>query len=156
MFGDIFIFSSFLHFWVYNLFHIILFFIIIFCYYPIGKILKNHRYDKAIENIDNSRDFEINWFKFRLTKTESVILLAVSSSLVVLYLFQLLLMNMNAQLFYSNLDPFYSYMLFSFPIMVIIIILIITVNIYTIIKTLPSIRNFKSDNEKRINDGKNE
>ncbi|MBY8984564.1 MAG: hypothetical protein KGD65_05845 [Candidatus Lokiarchaeota archaeon] len=149
MFGGVFTFARFHDY----LFHTILILIIIFCYYPIGKILKNHRFDKTIENINDSREFKTTWFKFRLNKTNSVILLSVSSTLVILYNFQLLLMNMNAQLFYSNLDLLDSYMLLSFPLMIILIILIITINIYTIIKTLPSIRNFKSDNEKGIDNG---
>lgn len=139
MFGDLFAFTIFFE----NPFHIILILIIIFCYYPIGKILKNHRFDKAIENINNSQEFKTNWFKFRLDKTHSVILLSVSSPLVILYIFQLVLMNMNAQAFYQTFDPLDSYLLFSFPLMTIIIFLIITINIYTIIKTLPSIKSHK-------------
>jgi len=149
MFGDLFSFPSFLN----NLFVIILIPIIFFCYYPIAKILVNHRFEKAIENINNSREFKTNWFKFRLDKINSVILLSVSSALVVFYLFQLVLMNMGAQAFYSNLDPLGSYMLFSFPFMTIFIFLIIAVNIYTIIKTLPSIRDSKSQKLKKVDDG---
>jgi uncharacterized membrane protein len=124
-----------------NLLNIIVIPIILFCYYPIGKILKNHRFDNIIENIDNSKEFKTNWFKFHLSKTYSVILLSVSSGLVVFYIFQLILMNMSAQAFLQFSDPLYSYMLFSFPIMAAIICLILVVIIYTIKKTLPSIKS---------------
>ncbi len=124
-----------------NLFDIILIMIIIFCYYPIGKILKNHRLDNIIENIDNSREFKTNWFRFHLSKTYSVILLSVSSGLVGLYIFQLLLMNMNAQVFLQDPYALNSYLLFSFPAMTVIICLILVVIVYTIKKTLPSIKS---------------
>lgn len=115
--------------------------IILFCYYPIGKILKNHRFDNIIENIDNSREFKTKWFRFHLSKTYSVILLSVSSGLMGLFIYQLLVMNMMAQAFLQFSDPHYSYMLFSFPIMAAIICLILVVIIYTIKKTLPSIKS---------------
>ena len=134
------------------LFDIILIPIIIFCYYPIGKILKKHRFDKAIANINNSREFKTNWFKFRLDKINSIILLSVCSALVVFYLFQLVIINMNAQAFYSDFYSFNSYTIFSFPFLTILIFLAIIINIYTIIKTLPSIRSFKSKNLKKVDD----
>ncbi|MFX0083024.1 MAG: hypothetical protein ACFE94_14840 [Candidatus Hodarchaeota archaeon] len=139
LFGGRFTFDNFFE----NLFHIILLPIIIFCYYPIGKILKNNRFDKVIVHIDNSREFNTNWFKFRLDKTQSIVLLSANSVLVVLYIFQLIQMNMAAQAFYTDLHPLDSYLLFSFPLMTIIIFIAIVVNIYTVIKTLPSIKSLK-------------
>ena len=124
-----------------NLFDIILILIILFCYYPIGKILKNHRFDNIIENIENSREFKTNWFRFRLSKTYSVIFLSVSSGLVGLFIFQLFLMNINAQAFLQDPYSHNSYMLFSFPAMTVIICLILVVIVYTIKKTLPSIKS---------------
>jgi hypothetical protein len=124
-----------------NLFDIILILIIIFCYYPIGKILKNHRLDNIIENIENSREFKTNWFRFHLSKTHSIVLLSVSSGLVGLYIFQLLLINMNAQVFFQDPYALNSYLLFSFPAMSVIICLILVVIVYTIKKTLPSIKS---------------
>ncbi len=135
-----------------NLFNFIFIPIILFCYYPIGKVLANHRFEKAVENINNTGEFKTNWFKFKLNKIDSVVLLSVSSALIVFNLFQLGSMNMNAQMFYSTFDLRESYMLFSFPIMIIFIFLAIIVNIYTIIKTLPSIRGYKSQSLKKVDD----
>ena len=139
----IFLFGGFLSFTPFdpNLFDIILILIILFCYYPIGKILKNHRFDNIIENIENSREFKTNWFRFRLSKTYSVIFLSVSSGLIGLFIFQLLIMNMSVQAFLQYPYSFNSYMLFSFPAMTVIICLILVVIVYTIKKTLPSIKS---------------
>jgi len=136
------LFGAFFHTSLFSLsiFDIIFILIILFCYYPIGKILKKHRFDNIIKNIDNSREFKTNWFKFDLTRTNSVIFLSISSGLVGLYIYQLLSMNMNAQAFLQ--EPYSSnlYMLFSFPVLTVIICLILVVIIYTIKKTLPSIK----------------
>ena len=139
------LFGAFFHASLFSLsiFDIIFILIILFCYYPIGKILKKHRFDNIIKNIDNSREFKINWFKFDLTKINSVIFLSVSSGLVGLYIFQLLLMNMNAQAFLQDLNPSNSYILFSFPVMTAFICFILVVIVYTIKKTLPSIKSSK-------------
>ena len=125
----------------FNFYHIILIPIILFCYYPIGKILKNHRFDNIIKNIDNSREFKTNWFNFDLTKTDSVILLSVSSGLVGLYIYQLLSMNIYAQAYLQEPYSFNLYMLFSFPVMTAFICFILVVIVYTIKKTLPSIKS---------------
>ena len=125
----------------FNLFDIIFFIIVLFCYYPIGKILKNNRFDNIIENIDNSREFKTNWFKFHLSKANSVIFLSVSSGLIGLFIYQLFIMNMSAQAFLQYPYPDYSYMLFSFPAMTAIISIILVVIVYTIKKTLPSIKS---------------
>ncbi len=131
-------------------FHVVFIPIIIFSYYPIGKILANHRFEKAVESINNSGEFKTKWFKFRLDKINSVILLSASSALVVFYLIELISMNMSAQIFYSNIDLFESYTLFSFPFIIIFIFLAIIVNIYTIIKTLPSIKDSKSQKIEKV------
>ena len=115
--------------------------IVIFCYYPIAKILKNHRFDDIIENIENSREFKTNWFGFHLSKTNSMIFLSVSSGLVGLFIYQLFTMNMSAQAFLQNPYPNDSYMLFSFPVMTAINCFILVVIVYTIKKTLPSIKS---------------
>lgn len=128
------------------LFHGIFVGIIIFCYYPIGKISKNHRLVTIVENIENSGEYETNWFKFRLNKLYSVIFLSVSCGLIPLFVFQLLLMNMNAQAFLSDFMSFNSYLLFSFPLMTAVIIIILVVNIYTIKKTIHSIKSNPSKN----------
>ena len=135
--GDIIDFTRF----PFNFFHIILIPIIIFCYYPIGKTLKNRHFDKIIENFNNSREFKTKWFKFRLNKTQSVILLSVTSALGVLYIFQLVLVNMQAQAMLLDLDPLDSFLLFSFPVLTALICLILVVIIYTIKKTIPSIKS---------------
>jgi len=124
-----------------DFFQVILIPIILFCYYPIGKILKNHRFDNIIENIDNSREFKTKWFRFYLSKTNSIIVLSVSSGLIGLFIYQLFIMNMSAQVFLQYPYPDYSYMLFSFPAMTAIICLILVVIVYTIKKTLPSIKS---------------
>jgi len=124
-----------------NFFNIILIPIMLFCYYPIGKILKNYRFDNIIKNIENSREFKTKWFGFQLSKINSIIFLSVSSGLIGLFIYQLFMMNMSAQAFLQFADPHYSYMLFSFPIMAAIICLILVVIIYTIKKTLPSIKS---------------
>ncbi|MBY9008228.1 MAG: hypothetical protein KGD74_00020 [Candidatus Lokiarchaeota archaeon] len=136
----IFLFGGFGAFY-FNFYHFILIPIIFFCYYPIGKILKNHRFDNIIENIDNSREFNTNWFRFHLSKINSIILLSVSCGVVGLYIYQLLVMNMSAQAFLS--DPYSPnlYMLFSFPAITVVICLILVVIVYTIKKTLPSIKS---------------
>jgi hypothetical protein len=138
----IFLFGSFLGFTssYLNFFNIILIPIILFCYYPVGKILKNYRFDNIIKNIENSREFKTKWFGFQLSKINSIIFLSVSSGLIGLFIYQLLVMNMSAQAFLQLPDPLYSYMLFSFPAMTAIICLILVVIVYTIKKTLPSIK----------------
>jgi hypothetical protein len=123
-----------------NVYHIILIPILLFCYYPIGKILKNHRLDNIIENIDKSREFKTNWFRFHLSKTNSVIFLSVSSGLVGLYIYQLILMNTYAQSLLQEPYSFEAYMLFSFPAITVIICVLLVVIVYTIKKTLPSIK----------------
>ena len=136
----IFLFGGFGAALYFSYFHSILIPIILFCYYPIGKILKNNRFDNIIKNIDNSREFKTNWFKFDLTRTNSVILLSVSSGLVGLYIYQLISMNMNAQAFLQEPYSLNLYMLFSFPVLTAFICLILVVIVYTIKKTLPSIK----------------
>ena len=123
-----------------TLYYIILIPVILFCYYPIGKILKNRRFDNIIENIDNSREFKTNWFKFHLSKTNSIIFLSVSIGLVGLYIYQLILMNTYAQSLLQDSYSFKAYMLFSFPVITVIISLLLVVIVYTIKKTLPSIK----------------
>ena len=135
----IFLFGGVDEFYV-TVYYIILIPIILFCYYPIGKILKNRRFENIIENIDNSRDFKTNWFKFHLSKTYSVILLSVSSGLGGLYIYQLILMNMIFQSFIQEPHSFQAYLLFSFPAMTVIICMLLVVIVYTIKKTLPSIK----------------
>jgi len=137
MLGDYYYFTRF----PYNLFHIILIPIILFCYYPIGKILKNRHFHSIIDNIETSGEFKTNWFKFRLDKKNSVILFSVSSGLGVLYIFQLVLVNMQAQAMLLDLDPFDSFLLFSFPMLSALICFILVIIIYTIKKTLPSIKS---------------
>lgn len=124
-----------------NLIHFIFIPIILFCYYPIGKILNNHRFEKIIENIDNLRDYKTKWFGFNLSKTNSVIFLSVSSGLIFLYIFQLFTTNMSAEMFFTDMAPYYFFMIFSFPAMAVVICLILVVIIYTIKKTLPSIKS---------------
>lgn len=126
-----------------SIFDIILFPIIIFCYYPIEKILKNRRFDNVIRDIDNSKEFKTKWFKYNLSKTDSVIFLSVSSGIVGIYMYQLLSMNMSAQAFLQNPSSNNSYMLFSFPAITVIICLVLVLIVYTIKKTLPSIKNSK-------------
>jgi len=124
-----------------DFFDVVFILIVLFCYYPIAKILKNHRFDNIIENIDNSREFKTNWFKFHLSKTNSIIFLSVSSGLIGLFIYQLLTMNMSALAFLQSPYPNYSFMLFSFPVMTAIICFILVVIVYTIKKTLPSIKS---------------
>lgn len=133
-------FVGFLSFYL-NLIHFIFIPIILFCYYPIGKILYNHRFEKIIENIDNSGEYKTKWFGFNLSKTNSVILLSTSSGLIFLYIFQLFTMNMSAEMFFTDMTPYYFFMIFSFPAMAVVICLILVVIIYTIKKTLPSIKS---------------
>ena len=119
----------------YHYIHFIFLPIIFLCYYPIGKILNNHRFEKIIESIDNSREFRTKWFGFNLSMTNSVILLSVSSGTIFLLISQLFIMNMSAGTYFS--DPYGSYyffMLFSLPVMAVIIFLILVVIIYTIKK----------------------
>lgn len=122
------------------IFHGFFFGIIIFCYYPIGKISKDHHLVSIVENIENFSQYETNWFKFRLNRRHSVIFLSVSSGLIPLYVFQLVSMNLSAQSFLSEFTPSNTFLLFSFPVMTTVIIIILAVNIYTIKKTIHSIK----------------
>lgn len=126
---------------IFNPFHVVFVGIIIFCYYPIGKISKDHRLVTIVENIENSGEYETNWFKFRLNRLYSVIFLSISCGLIPLYVFQLLSMNMNAQAFLSDFNVSNSFLLFSFPLMTAMIIIILSINIYTIKKTIYSIKS---------------
>ena len=114
--------------------------IIVFCFYPIGKISKDNRLMTIVENINNSREYETNWFGFKLNRLYSVIFLSVSCGLITLYMFQLVVMNMSGQAFISGSTSSNIYLLI-FPLMTVMIVLIIVVNIYTIKKTLYSIKS---------------
>ena len=114
--------------------------IIIFCYYPIGKISKDHRLLEIVENVKNYKKYETNWFKFKLNRLYSVIFLSVSCGLIPLYIFQLMIMNLSAQSTFSQPTPFDSYQLLSYPLITVVIIAILSINIYTIKKTIHSIK----------------
>lgn len=114
--------------------------IIVFCFYPIGKISKDNRLTTIVENIKNSREYETNWFGFKLNRLYSVIFLSVSCGLITLYMFQLVVMNMSGQAFISGSTSSNIYLLI-FPLMTVMIVLIIVVNIYTIKKTIYSIKS---------------
>jgi len=121
--------------------HIVFLGIIIFCYYPIRKISKDHRLVIILENIENSAEYETNWFKFRLNRLYSVIFLSVSCGVIPLYVFQLVGMNMNALAFLSGFNESNTFLLFSFPLITTVILTVLSINVYTIKKTINSIKS---------------
>ncbi|NVM43425.1 MAG: hypothetical protein HWN79_00775 [Candidatus Lokiarchaeota archaeon] len=130
----------------FDFFDVIFILLVLFCYYPIAKILKNRRLDKIVKVIDNSREFTTKWFGFHLSKTDAIIFFSTSCGLIGFFIFQLFSMNMSAQAFLQYPTPSYSFMLFSFPTMTALYCLILFVIVYTIKKTIPSI---KSNNEEK-------
>lgn len=122
---------------IYNIIiFIILILTILFCYYPIEKILKNQNFKKLIDNIDTSREFRTKWFKFHLDRTQSIILFSVSivsiaSSVIMLFTF-----NLMAQVDIDSNRPF---LIFSYPILAAQVCIILVVIGYTIKKTHQSI-----------------
>ena len=116
--------------------------IIVFCYYSIEKVLKKRGLDNVINEIENLEEFETNWFKFRLNRLYSIIFFSISCGFIVFYVFQLITFNMDIRLMISEGDIYVdSYMLFSNPILISILVLLIAINIFTIKRTLPSLKS---------------
>ncbi|MFX1590294.1 MAG: hypothetical protein ACFFC1_19345 [Promethearchaeota archaeon] len=116
---------------------------IIFCYYPIGKLMKAGQLDKFIEKIEDSNEFEATWLNIHLDKLNSIIFFSVSCGLIIFYMFQLVLINMNASIMLNYSFSYDEYLLYSFPLMTVIIGAFLIMNVYTIRKTLPSIKSPK-------------
>ncbi len=122
---------------IYNIIiFIILILTILFCYYPIEKILKNQNFKKLIENIDTSREFRTKWFKFHLDRTQSIIIFSVSVVSIVSSIIMLFTFNLMAQV---DIDPNRPFLFFSYPISAALICIILVVIGYTIKKTYHSI-----------------
>ncbi|MFX0023029.1 MAG: hypothetical protein ACFE9S_11950 [Candidatus Hermodarchaeota archaeon] len=122
---------------IYNIIiFIILILTILFCYYPIEKILKNQNFKKLIDNIDTSREFRAKWFKFHLDRTQSIILFSVSVVSIVSSIIMLFTFNLMAQV---DIDPNRPFLIFSYPISAALICIILVVIGYTIKKTYHSI-----------------
>lgn len=126
---------------LYNIsFLVISFLIIIFCYYPFEKILKRRRLTNFIDSMKNSEEVITNWFKFPLKRLYSVVFLSLSSGFIILYVFHIMCINLGFR--ELKLDDFESYYLISLPILTTVIGIILAINIYTIKKTIHSIKSY--------------
>ncbi|MFX1568772.1 MAG: hypothetical protein ACFFCV_10455 [Promethearchaeota archaeon] len=115
--------------------------IFIFCYYPIGKLLKDNHLDRFINEIKSESNFETNWFTSRLDKLNSIIFLSVSCGLIVFYIYQLIMNNIAASFLLNDIYSSGEYLLYSFPLITLFIGAILLLNVYTIRKTLPSLKS---------------
>ena len=91
-------------------------------------------------------NFLLHGLGFTSQKQMQLFFFSTSCGLIGFFIFQLFLMNLSAQALLQYPTPSYSFMLFSFPTMTALYILILFVIVYTIKKTIPSI---KSNNEEK-------
>jgi hypothetical protein len=126
-----------------NLFHLGFLIVIILSYYPIDKILKHNHLNKIVKSIDQNDDFFVKWFKFKINRSNSLILFSTSIALIALYIYRLILVNMQAQWLLVNLDPMNYFLLFSFPSLIALICVILVIFGYTIVRTFPAVKSNK-------------
>ncbi|TFF89309.1 MAG: hypothetical protein EU549_01045 [Promethearchaeota archaeon] len=126
--------------------------IVIFCYYTINKILKNQKFDKIVKTINQSDEYKSSWFKFKINRNNSLLLLSCSFALIVLYLYQLILVNINASFMLVNLYHLDLYLLLSFPLLISLICIILIILGYTLIKTYPALKTRKVSKSIKKND----
>lgn len=115
--------------------------LIIFCYYPIGKILRHSYLDIIVDKIVGLEDFEANWFNYQLNRLYSITFLSASSGFIIFLLFDLAYNETSQILIYYDL-----YLLISSPAITAFVFLLIGVNIYTIKKTISSIKSITYKN----------
>ncbi|MFX1387884.1 MAG: hypothetical protein ACFE9M_11760 [Promethearchaeota archaeon] len=111
-----------------------------FCYYPIEKILRRGRFNNYVGSIDNSELLVSKWFRFRLDRLYSLLLLSVSCGFLFIQGFTLISMNLSTQMILFMFEHFYFYYLISIPGSLVIVGALFAINIYTIIRTIHSIR----------------
>jgi len=124
----------------YVIFISILFSILVFCYYPIEKILRRGRFNNYVGSIDNSELLVSKWFKFRLDRLYSLSLLSVSCGFLFIYVFSLMSMNLFTQIFLVTPENFGFYYFISIPASLVIVGILFAIIIYTIKRTIHSIK----------------
>ncbi|MFX1573692.1 MAG: hypothetical protein ACFFB0_13160 [Promethearchaeota archaeon] len=116
---------------------------IFLCYYSINKILKSNCLSNALNSIESSNEIITNWFKLNLKKLDSVIFLSISSGVIIIYVFYLIGINSNLKedLLNVKFEAVGFYDLLSFLLVTIVLILMVSIAVYTIKKTIPSIKS---------------
>jgi hypothetical protein len=122
------------------LFIIIVFSLIAFCYYPIEKILRRGRFNNYVGSLDNSELLVSKWFKFRLDRLYSLVFFSVSCGFLLIHVFSLMSMNLFTQLFLLEFENFGFYYFISIPASLVIVGVLFAIIIYTIKKTIHSIK----------------
>jgi hypothetical protein len=122
----------------------VLFPVILLCYYSINKVLKNKRLYRILSFIEGSEGSKTKWFKFHLKKADSIIFLSVSSGAIVIYVFYLLGINSFLEMI-ANIDylGMLLHELVGFILIMIVIVVMLAISVYTIKKTLPSIKSLE-------------
>ncbi|KKN41390.1 hypothetical protein LCGC14_0723860 [marine sediment metagenome] len=110
--------------------------IIIFCYYPIGKIVKHSYLDTVVNKIVDLDDFETKWFNYRLKRLYGITFLSASSGFIVFLIFDLAYNE-----FLATVNTYELHLLISSLVIAVLTFLLIAVNIYTIKKTISSIKS---------------
>jgi len=114
--------------------------IVVFCYYPIEKILRKDRFNKYIGSINNSELLESKWFKFRLDRLYSLVFLSVSCGFLFINVFTLMSMNLFTQFFLLEVHHFDFYYFISIPASLVVVGTLFAIIIYTIKRTIHSIK----------------
>lgn len=115
--------------------------IVVFLYYPIEKILKRGRFTNYVDSIDNSELLVSKWFKFRLSRLYSLLFLSVSYSFVFIHVFYLMAMTLFTHINLLTLENLAFYNLISIPASLVIIGTLFAINLYTIKRTIHSIKS---------------
>jgi hypothetical protein len=116
--------------------------VILLCYYSINKVLKNNRFNNILSNVDSSVQLKTKWFKFSLKRADSIVFLSVSSGAIVIYIFYLIGINSFLGMI-ANIDYLVILLheLIGFLLVMIVVIAMLAIVVYTIKKTLPSIKS---------------
>ena len=143
--------------YLFGYFHVVTFFtlmipciFVIFISYAISKVVKKHRLNKFIDAIENSEEITCHWFKFNLNRLYSVIFFSLSIGFSIFYIFNLILLNLDARLVISGISIPSSISRFDELLWILRFIILISFNsvllavsIYTIKRTSNSIKSNK-------------
>jgi hypothetical protein len=116
--------------------------ILLLCYYSINMILKKKRITNILDSIESSEVLKTTWFKLPLRKVDSIVLLSISSGVIGIYLFYIMGINnfLGETLSSISVRELFLYELLGFLFVTAILVLLLAVALYTIKKTLPSIK----------------
>lgn len=116
--------------------------VIIFLY-TLNKVNNGKIFRKIINSINNSNNFERNWFKYRIDRLYSIILFAISSGSTMLYVFLMISFNFSIRSTVLNPDFFgYSIIFFiSIVLMIASLSFLLIFALYTIKHTINAIKS---------------